>query len=81
METPKHPFQGEVMLCGTCGFLQESDPTVESGWYLLVLDGQKQYVCPRCFGGTETPQCPRCQRFFHPETYETCPWCPTETRP
>jgi hypothetical protein len=80
MESPKHPFQGEVMLCDVCGFMQDSDPTVESGWYLLIVDGKEQYVCPRCFGGEYTPHCAVCQRFYHPD-YDTCPWCNTGVVP
>lgn len=73
METPKTPFQGELMLCDLCKMTQQSDPVIESGWYQIVIDGTPRHICPRCFGNTATPQCGVCQRFYH-EDLDRCPW-------
>lgn len=67
-------FQGDLMSCDLCKREQRSDPTVESGWYQLVIDTVPRYFCPRCFGSPQTPECSRCQRFYH-EDYDSCPWC------
>lgn len=47
--TPGLPFQGEVMICVMCGRQQRSNPTVESNWRALTVDGETYYACPREF--------------------------------
>lgn len=47
---PKTPFMGEMMICKDCGKRQKSDPTIESGWTVLEVDGKFYYFCPTCFG-------------------------------
>jgi hypothetical protein len=40
-------FMGETMTCIMCGKQQPSDPTVESGWTFISIDGKTgSYVCP-----------------------------------
>lgn len=43
------PFQGEMMVCQGCGKQKRSNPTRESGWTMLEVDGQKYYYCIKCF--------------------------------
>lgn len=45
----RHPFQGEMMRCLSCGAKQESDPNVESGWTLISVDQHKGHFCPNCW--------------------------------
>jgi hypothetical protein len=72
-------FQGELMRCTHCGREQQSDPAVESGWYNLLINGQRQYLCPPCLHQPWVPQCPRCQRFYSAR-YAACPWCKTSEK-
>jgi RNA polymerase subunit RPABC4/transcription elongation factor Spt4 len=67
-------FEGELMRCGECGFSQQSDPSIESGWYLVAIEEEKGYICPRCAGNRQCPKCKKCDRFYH-EKYKQCPWC------
>lgn len=47
--TPGLPFQGEMMTCESCRKTQKSNPTVESGWTTVDVDGKRFYFCPACF--------------------------------
>lgn len=45
--TPR--FVGETMTCTVCGRQERSDPSVESDWRCIEVDGQGYYVCPNEF--------------------------------
>lgn len=66
-------FTGEQMQCFQCQFQQQSHPEIESGWFAVVVDGNRHQLCPKC-AGTATPKCSNCNRFYH-ENYNNCPWC------
>jgi hypothetical protein len=69
-------FSNEFMRCAQCGFSQQSNSKIESGWYLVAVPGEnvKGYVCPRCAGNCDCLRCKKCDRFYH-ERYKQCPWC------
>lgn len=66
-------FSKGKMICDSCGVTQESHPTIESGWYLMVVDKSKKYLCPLCMNPNDLP-CPKCGNFYH-EKYNKCPFC------
>jgi len=43
------PFMGETMTCSLCARVKQSDPSVESNWRIIELNGQKFYVCTKHF--------------------------------
>lgn len=47
IEPPKF-FQGEIMKCVMCEREEKSDPSVNSEWTVLELDGVPYYCCPDC---------------------------------
>lgn len=67
-------FQGEPLKCSKCNFEQESHPQIQSGWYAVMVDGNRSDLCPKCMGIGQTPKCRTCNRFYH-EDYSACPWC------
>ena len=43
------PYTGEVMVCVVCGKIERSDPTKNTNWRAIDVDGQRVYACPREF--------------------------------
>jgi hypothetical protein len=46
---PSVPFTGELMVCVVCGQTEHSDPTKNTDWRAIDLDGQRAYACPHEF--------------------------------
>jgi len=45
----KTPFMGEMMNCALCSAKEKSDPSTESDWRLIELEGVGYYVCRKHF--------------------------------
>jgi hypothetical protein len=70
-------FAGEMMDCISCGFSQESDPKIESGWTMMLIGDETKYICPTCCASpypTSTPRCAVCNKYYESH-YNSCPHC------
>jgi hypothetical protein len=57
-------FMGEQMTCIMCGKQEKSDPTVESQWRCIEVDGDGYYACPAHFPPDETGRARQFQKAY-----------------